>query len=131
LAGLQAQLQAEEDALSSAQQQHVYLQTLLTQYRSLQGSATTADGAPNGLPAIDKEIDRLKSEMADLSSRYTDRHPDVRKLKEQITKTERTRDQLLANLKAKRNNLQVDADDTSAAQQMGSLAQATPLAQLQ
>jgi polysaccharide biosynthesis transport protein len=131
LAGLQAQLQAEQDALSNAQQQHVYLQTLLTQYRSLQGSATTAEGAPNGLPAIDKEIDRLKSEMADLSSRYTDRHPDVRKLKEQIVKTEKTRDQLLSDLKAKRNSPQADADDTATTQSAATLAQSTPLAQLQ
>jgi succinoglycan biosynthesis transport protein ExoP len=34
-----------------------------------------------------------------LSSRYTDRHPDVRKLKDQIAKTEKMRDQLLAGLK--------------------------------
>ena len=36
LAGLQSQLQNEQDALGTAQQQHVYLQTLLDQYRSLQ-----------------------------------------------------------------------------------------------
>jgi polysaccharide biosynthesis transport protein len=131
LAGVQAQLQAEQDALSNAQQQHVYLQTLLTQYRSFQGPITTSEGTQSGFPAIGKEIDRLKSELADLSSRYTERHPDVRKLKEQIAKTERTRDQLLANLKAKRNSPQADTDDASSTQPMGDLAQATPLAQLQ
>ena len=39
--------------------------------------------------------------MADLSSHYTDRHPDVRKLKQQIAETESTRDRILADLKAK------------------------------
>lgn len=131
LAGLQAQLQTEQDASSNAQQQHVYLQTLLNQYRSFQESATTPEGTQNGLPAIDKEIDRLKSELADLSSRYTERHPDVRKLKEQIAKTERTRDQLLATLKAKRNSPQADVDDMADSQPIGNLAQSTPLAQLQ
>ena len=38
LAGLQSQLQTEEDALNTAKQQRVYLETLVNQYRSLQGS---------------------------------------------------------------------------------------------
>jgi len=54
-----------------------------------------------GLPAIDKELDRLKAQLADLSSHYTERHPDVRKLKEQISKTERMRNQLVASLNDK------------------------------
>ena len=37
LAGLQSQLQTEEDALNTAKQQRVYLETLVNQYRSLQG----------------------------------------------------------------------------------------------
>ena len=36
LAGLQAQLQNEEDSLNTAKQQRVYLETLVNQYRSLQ-----------------------------------------------------------------------------------------------
>jgi polysaccharide biosynthesis transport protein len=44
-----------------------------------------------GLPAIDEELDKLKAQLADLSSHYTDRHPDVRKVKEQIAKTEKMR----------------------------------------
>ena len=39
LTGLQAQLQSEEDALNAARQQHVYLQTLADQYRTMQGVA--------------------------------------------------------------------------------------------
>jgi succinoglycan biosynthesis transport protein ExoP len=103
LQGLQSQLQNEEDALNSARQQQVYLQTLADQYRALQGSSkgTDGNGPSMGLPAIDQELDKLKAQLADLSSRYTDRHPDVRKLKDQIAKTEKMRDQLLAGLKTK------------------------------
>ena len=129
LAGLQSQLQNEQDALGSAQQQHVYLQSLLTQYRSLQAPSTSAGGTQVGLPAIDQELDRLRAELTDLSSRYTARHPDVRKLKEQIAKTEKTRDQLLAKLKASRNGTQPDANEGT--EQAGSSSQATPMAQLQ
>jgi uncharacterized protein involved in exopolysaccharide biosynthesis len=52
-----------------------------------------------GIPALDQELEKLKAQLADLSSHYTDRHPDVRKLKDQIAKTEKMRDQALADLK--------------------------------
>ena len=46
LGGLQSQLQGEEDSLNSARQQNVYLQSLMNQYRDLEGSSKTSDGAP-------------------------------------------------------------------------------------
>jgi len=100
LAGLQSQLQNEEDAISAAKQQQVYLQTLLEQYRTLQGTTKAADGTTMGLPAIDQELDKLKAQLADLSSHYTELHPDVRKVKEQVARTEKMRDQMIASLKA-------------------------------
>ena len=60
----------------------------------------SGDGTPVGIPALDQELDKLRAQLADLSSHYTDRHPDVRKLKDQIAKTEKMREQALANLKA-------------------------------
>lgn len=130
LGGLQSQLQTEEDALNAANQQRVYLQTLLNQYRSLQSSPLKSpEAAPMGLPAIDQELDKLRSQLADLSSRYTDKHPDVRKLKDQIAKTEKMRDQLLADLKSKQNGS--DADTSVSATNTVDLAQASPTAQLQ
>ena len=44
LAGLQSQLQNEQDGINAARQQQVYLQTLIGQYRTLQASPKTADG---------------------------------------------------------------------------------------
>jgi succinoglycan biosynthesis transport protein ExoP len=104
LAGLQTQLQTEEDALNAARQQRVYLQTLVDQYKAIQGNAKAADGTVMGLPAINQELDKLKAQLADLSSHYTERHPDVRKLKEQIAKTEKMRDQFMASLKKSAND---------------------------
>ena len=102
LTGLQAQMQSEEDALNAARQQHLYLQTLADQYRSIQGSPKGVDGVtPVGLPALDQQLDKLKTQLADLRSHYTDRHPDVRKTLEQIAETEKMRDQLLAAIKTK------------------------------
>jgi protein tyrosine kinase modulator len=66
----------------------------------LQRAPKNGDGTPVGIPALDQELDRLKAQLADLSSHYTDRHPDVRKVKEQIAKTEKMREQALAAQKA-------------------------------
>jgi polysaccharide chain length determinant protein (PEP-CTERM system associated) len=130
LGGLQSQLRTEQDALNTAKQQRVYLQTLVDQYRALQGSSKTLDGAPIGLPALDQELDRLKAQLADLSSHYTDRHPDVRRVKDQIAKTEKMRDQLLADLKSSANSAQ--ADNTNAvARDASDMARQSPTVQLQ
>jgi succinoglycan biosynthesis transport protein ExoP len=98
LSGLQSQLQSEQDSLNAAKQQRVYLQTLANQSRVL--GSSHGDGVAVGLPALEQELEKLRGQLADLSSHYTDRHPDVRKLKEQIAKTEKVRDQLLASTKA-------------------------------
>jgi len=132
LSGLQSQLQTDEDALNAAKQQRVYLQTLADQYRSLSGSSKSSDGIPVGLPALDQELEKLKAQLADLSSHYTDRHPDVRKVKEQIAKTEKMRDQLLASLKAKAPDSAADsADVASPVSQGADPAQASMLLQIQ
>jgi len=86
-------------AFNRAKQQSVYLESLLGQYRTIQRS-TRADNTAVGLPVLDQELDKLKAQLADLSSHYTDRHPDVRKIKEQIAKTERMKQQIAADLKS-------------------------------
>jgi succinoglycan biosynthesis transport protein ExoP len=104
LSGLQSQLQNEQDGLNADRQQNAYLQSMLEQSRSMQRTAKTGDGTPVGIPALDQELEKLRAQLADLSSRYTDKHPDVRKLKDQIAKTEKMRDQALADLKAAATN---------------------------
>jgi succinoglycan biosynthesis transport protein ExoP len=131
LSGLQSQLQNEEDALNTAKQQHVYLQTLADQYRTLQGTSKSSGGTTAvGLPALDQELDKLKAQLADLRSRYTDRHPDVRKVQEQIAETEKMREQLLASIKA---SGAAQTSGTEPVADTGSMdpAQAALLAQIQ
>ena len=105
LSGLQNQLQAEQDALGRAKQQNTYLESLLGQFRSGKGGGSAAT-----LATLDQELDKLRSDLADLSSRYTDQHPDVRKVKEQIARTQKMRDQLAAQLRAGAKNRTADAD---------------------
>src|SRR5580765_6117665 len=124
LSGLQSQLQNEQDSLNSAKQQHVYLQTLADQYREFQATSRHPDGAPAGLPAIDQELDRLKAQLADLSAHYTDRHPDVRKVKEQIAKAEKIKQQMQANLAS-------PTSEQTAASAYGDTLSPSPMVELQ
>jgi polysaccharide biosynthesis transport protein len=94
MGSLQTQLAAEQDALGRAQQQQTYLESLLNQYRSLDKGNRGDGSGTAGLVAIDRQIDMLKQQLADLLSRYTEKHPDVKKLKQQIADLQRTRDQV-------------------------------------
>ena len=96
LSGLQAQLQSEQDALNNARQQSVYFQALIGQYRTLGDASGGGDGGPTTLPAIDQQLDTLRSKLANLRSHYTERHPDIQSLKDEIARTETMRTQLLA-----------------------------------
>jgi protein tyrosine kinase modulator len=128
LGGAQSQLQNEEDALNVAKHQVAYLQSLLN---SLQRSSKTGDGAPMGLSALDQELDRLKGQLADLSSHYTERHPDVRKLKEQIAKTEKMRDEIVAGLKGNASNTEADAGTGAVPRDDAGLQETGPMLQIQ
>jgi polysaccharide chain length determinant protein (PEP-CTERM system associated) len=101
LNGMQSQLQSAQDALNSAKQQGVYFQALLQQYRALDATTGSVEGGPLGLPAIDQQLDQLRSKLTNLNSHYSDRYPDVRNLKSEIAKTEKLRDDLLAEAKNK------------------------------
>ncbi|MGA8671704.1 MAG: hypothetical protein WB679_17610 [Terracidiphilus sp.] len=122
LGGLQTQLQNEQDSLNQSKQQRVYLQALIDQNRSARGSLK-ADGTPTGLVEVDQQLARLRGELVDLSSRYTDEYPDVIKLKEQISKTEKVRKDLIAAPKK--------PVDEATARETDGLETNAPLAQLQ
>jgi polysaccharide biosynthesis transport protein len=99
LTGLQAQVQANQDSLNRAKQQNAYLESLINQYRAIDGGSKPGEtGGPAGLAAIDKELEDLKAQLADLTSHYTDKHPDVRKTREQIARTEKMRERIVAEM---------------------------------
>lgn len=96
LSGLQGQLQNQQDALNTAKQQRVYFQTSIEQYKNLHAAGRSIDGAPTGVAALDQQLNSLQTQLTDLSSHYTDSYPDVQKVKAQIAKTERQKQELLA-----------------------------------
>jgi polysaccharide biosynthesis transport protein len=89
LSGFQSRLQDANERLERAEQQKVYLNSLLSQYQAL--SKQIRDGekgtalSPNGL---DDQLDNLKRQLADLEAEYTDKYPDVVKMKDEIAETE-------------------------------------------
>ncbi len=104
LAGLQSQVQANQDSLNRAKQQNTYLESLLNQYRALDSGSKSGDSGPVGLAEIDKELDQLKTQLSDLTSHYTDKHPDVRKTREQIAQVEKTRERVIGAMNSGAND---------------------------
>jgi len=84
LSGLQGRLQGAIDARDRVKQQQIYYESLLGQYRSLQAElrrGKSADLSPRGSRS---GAGAPEEQMADLTARYTARHPDVKHLKEEI-----------------------------------------------
>ena len=91
LTGLQARLQQTTDSLHQAEQQRLYLQSLLSSYRA-STPQVVSDKAGAALPPsyeLDQKLEKLKSTLADLSAKYTPLHPDIVRLKQEIAATEK------------------------------------------
>jgi polysaccharide chain length determinant protein (PEP-CTERM system associated) len=101
LSGLQMRRQQDVEALAHARQQSVYLESLLNQYRTLQSDSSGKSGPVRAPVALDQELSRLRAQLAELTAHYTDRHPDVRKLKEQIAKAEKMKQHMEEELAQK------------------------------
>ena len=100
LSGLQSQLQNAQDALNTARQQRVLLLSQLQQYKSAKAIPTIPGTVPTGVAALDAQLTTLRAQLVDMSSRYTDSYPDVKKLKQQIAETQRQRDKMAASDRA-------------------------------
>jgi len=89
LAGLQNQLQNIQRTSDAAKQQKLYLESLLQQYESAQSSLGPGNSTGTSTPTLGKELLDLRARLRDLQSRYTDEHPDIIALKDEIAKTEK------------------------------------------
>ncbi len=105
LSGLQSQLQNEQDALNTSKQQRVYLQALADQQRTALGRARPVNSsgatAPSDLTSVDQQLDKLRAQLADLNSRYTDQYPDIQVVKHQIAQMETLRTNIIAAQRAR------------------------------
>jgi polysaccharide chain length determinant protein (PEP-CTERM system associated) len=115
LTGIQNQLQAAHTSHERALQQQTYLSSLQKQYETMGDSVD----APK---SVDSQLESARAQLADLQARYTDDHPDIKKLKEIIAGLEKLKKDMSAEAKEKLDT------NTASAEQVQAM---TPRVQLQ
>jgi polysaccharide chain length determinant protein (PEP-CTERM system associated) len=95
LSGLQDRLQSATASLHQAQQQKLYLGSMIGWSNSATPNTNAEGDAPGTISTpLDEQINKMKADLANLSARYTQRHPDVVHLKEQIANAEEMKRQM-------------------------------------
>ena len=103
LSGLQTRLEANTDALDQANQQKLYLESLLAQYQSVGVEFRNQNGGTEVIPVnVDDQIERLQAQLADLSIRYKSNHPDVRQVQDKLAKLRQLKEQANAEVQSSR-----------------------------
>src|SRR5580704_3498858 len=82
LTGMNSQLEANVQALSRAQQDKTFNESLLSQQEAT--ATVLAPVGQNSSETPDRQLSDLENQLAGLEARYTPEHPDVVKLKSQI-----------------------------------------------
>jgi polysaccharide chain length determinant protein (PEP-CTERM system associated) len=82
LTGMNSQLEANIQALSRAQQDKTFNESLLTQQES--SAAVFIPGGQNSSETPEQQLNALEDQLSTLEARYTPEHPDVVKLRNQI-----------------------------------------------
>ncbi len=131
LSGVQNQLEGTQRALDRAQQQKLYLESIVQQYESVQTDLGNGDSAETP-PALDRELKNLRMQLAAERAQYTDNYPDVVALKDQIAKTEKLKKQIegeiTTNQKSGKTSKDSDVSMAGAGFQNGA---PTPMMQIQ
>ena len=85
LAGLHAELQNTVTALGRAQEQRLYIDSLLNQYRRL--PAGRREASESLIETAQRDLNRLNNERTQMLSRYRPEHPDVLKIDREIAQS--------------------------------------------
>lgn len=93
LSGLQGQLQSTQRDVEAAKQQKLYLDSLLQEYDSQLASADSGASTLEQTNDFDQRLKDLRLRLADARSKYTDQYPDVIILQDEISKTEKLKQQ--------------------------------------
>lgn len=116
LGQLQSQLQLEEEALARAEQQHSFLESMMV---SQSAPVADFDTAEDQGPGVRHEqngpsaIAVLKTQLATLLTRYSERHPDVKKLKRQIAEEEAKQAESAQEVSAKNQSVDGQSNPNS------------------
>jgi polysaccharide chain length determinant protein (PEP-CTERM system associated) len=83
---IQRQIVTNQENLREAENRKLLIQQQLAEVAELRKSRTTLPAGPGG--ETEQSLDQLKAQLASLEARYTERHPDVLRLKEKISDLE-------------------------------------------
>lgn len=83
---LQTKLEINMDAVDKAEMRKIFLQAQIAEMQK-PVEAPALPSLPSG-PAAPTRLDQLRAQLAELTSRYTDRHPDVIRTREEIARLE-------------------------------------------
>ena len=115
LGGLQIQLQAANDALGQTEQRNLYLRSLLRQYQTTEAPPATTEGEQaEALQTTQAKLASLRAQLTELQGRYTDRYPDILRVKQQVAELE------AEQAKAPAANSDVNANATRSANEESS-----------
>jgi polysaccharide chain length determinant protein (PEP-CTERM system associated) len=117
LNGIQSQLQSALAARDRGLEQQTYLNSLLNQYQSM-GTEGLA-GAP---ASVDNQLESARAALAALRAKYTDDHPDIKAMKDNIARLEKLKKDMGAEAK---ENLESNAATPA------QVAAMTPMMQVQ
>ena len=129
LSGLQSRLQSETEALNQAEQQRLYLVSLVGESKSARPKPAGDPGlaSSSSTTALDEQIDKMKSDLAALLTRYTPQHPDVIRLQEQIASAEKLRQQAAQDPKGGKKSVESGPQVISPVAQLESQLKANEL----
>jgi len=115
LTGLASQLDAVTQTLNRAQQDKLFLESALSQ----QIAAAKLPQRAENPDTLGRQLTVLQDQLASLRTRYTDDHPDVIKVKNEITQLQQRMDEQAANAHAERETDKSGLSaDTPQAQQL-------------
>jgi len=97
LMGFNTQLEAVTQVLNRTQQDKIYMESLLSQ----QLAAWQASQTGNNPETLEQQLAKLQNELVTLEARYTNNHPDVIKLKNDIAQLKKKIEQANAEAKEK------------------------------
>jgi protein tyrosine kinase modulator len=95
LTGLTSQLDAANQALARAEQDKTFAQSMLAQQVAAYEASRSGSGDPG---TLEKQLEAMQTQLANLQMRYTDDYPDVIKAKNDVARLEK---QLEASANAK------------------------------
>jgi polysaccharide chain length determinant protein (PEP-CTERM system associated) len=128
LVGLQNRQQLLGEAVGRAEQEKLYLESLLNQYRMEQISSNKTEGMESP-SQIRQEIARVEQELMNAEARLTPEHPDVVALRAKLAKERKLKDEIDREYAAAAQKAEANNTNESTA---GSGMEATsPMMQLQ